>query len=71
MKIWAAVLMRCSELGGMGQREEESLGLKLRVQKWRYDLNSAPSFLIKTWCGRKGGQEMLLVVFIGFTNVRL
>jgi len=32
------------------KREELSLGLKIRVGKWGYDLNSAPSFLIKT-CG--------------------
>jgi len=32
------------------KREGLSLGLKIRVRKWGYDLNSAPSFLIKT-CG--------------------
>jgi hypothetical protein len=42
--------MRCSKLGSLGEREEESLGLKIRVRKWGYDLDSAPSFLIKT-CG--------------------
>jgi len=32
------------------KRGELSLGLKILVRKWGYDLNSAPSFLIKT-CG--------------------
>jgi len=33
------------------KREELRLGLKIRVRKWGYDLNSAPSFLIKTCRG--------------------
>ena len=33
------------------KREELNLRLKIRVRKWGYDLNSAPSFLIKTCWG--------------------
>jgi len=33
------------------KREELNLRLKIRVRKWGYDLNSAPSFLIKTFWG--------------------